>query len=458
MNAVKTLCPASLCIALAIGGLSGCRHEQAAATSVANTGGADALVRVTPVQPTREALVRFTEQPGQIAALESTPIYAKLSGFVRRVHVDIGDQVTGPVYEDGVLVKAGQTLAEIDMPELTKELAQKKALVQQAKAEVKQAEAAVRVAKASHASAAADVKEAGAMVDRVAADRDRWESELARITDLAARQAVTNKLVDETQSKFRAAAASGQEISAKIESAEARLNEAQAQIEKAEADVDAAAAKRDVAVADEERIAALLNYTSVYAPFDGVVAARHVDAGHLVSMAGAAREPLFVVVSTDTMRIFVDVPEVDAVLLQPGAEAHLRVASLGNVEFQGVVTRTTWVLDQATRTLRTEIDVANPEKRLRPGMYVYARLKVAESKDALVIPKTALMSSAGQSFCWIVQADGALVKQPIQTGIEVAGKVEVLAGLSEQQRIIGVNPAAFREGQRVEIATPSSPK
>lgn len=66
-----------------------------------------------------------------------------------------------------------------------------------------------------------------------------------------------------------------------------------------------------------------------------------VDAGHLVSMAGAAKEPLFVVVSTGTMRIFVDVPEVDAVLLQPGAEAQLRVASLGSEEFPGVVSRTT---------------------------------------------------------------------------------------------------------------------
>lgn len=444
----------ALVAVLSLGLLNGCRHDAASADGPAGaTSSADALVRVTPVQPTRETLVRYTEQPGQILPLASTPIYAKLSGFVRRVHVDIGDEVAGPVVQDGQVEKPGQVLAEIDMPELTKELAQKTALVAQAKAEMKQAEAAIKVAEATRASAAADVKEARAMVERVDADHDRWQSELARITDLASRQAVTNKLVDEAQSKFRASVAAGKEITAKIESAEARLKEADALVEKAQADAEAAKARHDVAVADEERVAALLDYTTIRAPFDGVIAARSVDAGHLVSMAGNAKEPLFVVVSTGTMRIFVDVPEVDAVFLQPGAEAQLRVASLGSEEFPGVVSRTTWVLDRATRTLRTEIDVPNPERRLRPGMYVYARLKVAESKDALVIPKTALLSSGGKTYCWRVEPSGALVKQAVQMGVEAGGKVEVLSGLAEEHRIIGLNPTAFREGQRVEIVT-----
>lgn len=427
--------------------VTGCRHEAGAIDAPDG----DTLVRVTPIKPTRESLVRFTEQPGQIAAIEEAPIYAKVSGYVRKVHVDIGDKVTGPVYDDGKLVTAGQTLLEIDVPELEKELAQRNAAIEQAKSETKQAEAAIKVAQASKASAAATVEETKAMVERANAERDRWQSELDRITDLAARQAVTNKLVDETQSKFRAADAAGREIAAKILSAEAHVTEGDALIEKAQADAEAAAAKQDVAVADRDRTASLLSYTTLTAPFSGVVAARHVDTGHLVNANSQAKEALLVIVRPEIVRVYVDVPEVDAVFIEPGAEAQLRVPSLAAEEVKGTVTRTTWVLDQATRTLRTEIDVPNPDSRLRPGMYAYAKLKVAERQDAWVIPKTAILTSGGQSFVWRVEADGTLIKQAIQTGLEAGGKVEVLAGLTGEQALLGVNPAAFREGQKVEV-------
>ena len=121
---------------------------------------ADAKVRVTPIKPLRKTLVRYCEQPGQIAAMEEAPLFAKVSGYVRKVYVDIGDKVQGPVYEAGVLKSPGQTLIEIEMPELEKELAQKQAAVEQARSEIKQAESAVKVAQAMQSSAEAMVDEA----------------------------------------------------------------------------------------------------------------------------------------------------------------------------------------------------------------------------------------------------------------------------------------------------------
>jgi len=193
----------------------------------------------------------------------------------------------------------------------------------------------------------------------------------------------------------------------------------------------------------------------VRAPFDGVVAAREVDTGHLVS--ATTGKPLLVVVQADTVRVHVDVPEVDAVFIEPGVEATLRMPSLPGGEFTGAVTRSTWVLNQATRTLRTEIDVPNMDGKLRPGMYANARIKVAEKTDALVLPKTAILTSAGQSFCWRIETDGTVVRHPIQTGIESGGEVEILGGLNGSEPIIGVNAGAFREGQRVEVAEPANP-
>lgn len=417
---------------------------------------ADAKPRVTSIKPVRKTLIRYCEQPGQIAAREEAPLFAKVAGYVLKVNVDIGDLVRGPVFEEGALKSPGQTLLVIDVPELEKELAQKMAAVEQATSEIKQAEAAVKVAKAMSDSADAVIDEASAMVERADAEYARWQAELARITDLAARQAVTDKLVDETKNKERAADATRKEIAAKIRSAQAQLRQAEALVEKSEADLESAQAKRAVTQAERDRVETHRSFAEIRAPFDGIIAARHVDPGHLINVGSSAKEPLLVVVSADVVRVSVDVPEVDAVHIQPQAEATIRLPSLGVASVTGRVARTTWVLNQATRTLRAEIDVPNADGRLRPGMYAHARLKVAERLDALTVPKTALMTAAGQTSCWRVEPDGTLRRQVVQTGIEANGELEIVEGLTGDEELIGVNPAAFREGQQVErVAAPA---
>jgi RND family efflux transporter MFP subunit len=448
---------AATCLTLATASLAGCSttHSVEKPTEKAVLA-ADAKVRVTPINPVRKTLVRYCEQPGQISALEQTPVFAKVSGYVRRVLVDIGDKVKGPVYDGNSLKEPGDLLAQIDVPELEKELAEKEALVRQSQSEIEQARAAVKVAEAMYASSQAAVDEAHATVERVDADYARWKSELARISDLASRQAVTDKLVDETQNKFRAAEATRKEVSAKIQSAKAHLAESEALIVKAKADVDATQAKLEVAEAERDRVQTLHGFAEIRAPFDGVVAERGVDTGHLVNAGAAAKEALFVIVRPETVRIFVDVPEIDAVHIQTNAEANIRMPSLAGDGVQGKVTRTAWVLNQATRTLRTEIDVPNEEGRLRPGMYAYARLKVAERPDVLTLPKSALMIQGGQTSCWRIETDGTLRRTVIQTGLESGGEYEIVSGLNGDENIIGVNVGAFREGQQVEIVAPQS--
>ncbi len=445
-----------LCMSASIlGVVTGCNNGHSAADAAApGSAGADSLVRVTPITAVKKTLIRHTEQPGQIAAMEETPIVAKISGYIRRVNVDIGDRVKGPVYDGDVLKEPGQPLIEIDVPEMHKEHAQKLAGVEQAKSEIKQAQAAIKVAQAMRTSAEALVGEAQASIERANADYERRKIELARFTDLASRQGVTEKLVDESTYQFRAAEAAQKEIAAKIKSAQAQHDEAGALVEKAEADLEAAHAKLGVAEADEQRMSEMLKYTTIRAPFDGVVSARQVDTGHLVSASSA--RPLMTIVMADTVRAYVDVPEVDAVFIEPGVEATLRMPSLAGGEFKGTVTRSTWVLNQSTRTLRTEIDVPNSDGKLRPGMYAYARIKVAEKPDALILPKTAIMTSAGQSFCWRIEGDGSLVRHPIKTGIAADGDVEIIGGLDGSEPIVGVNAGSFREGQRVEVAQPQA--
>lgn len=412
-------------------------------------------MRVTPMKPVRKTLVRTTEQPGQIEAFEETPIHAKLAGFVKKVHVDLGDKVTGPSrISTDQPEQPGQVLAELEMPELEAELKQKQALVEQAAAEVTQSEAAIKVAVSAKTSAEALVAEARASVERADAMYERWKSEFERIRELAMKQAVTEKVADETQQQFKAADAARREIAAKIKSAQAKLSESAANIEKADADLDAAKSKHKVAQADEQRTLALLSYATLRAPFDGVITERHLDTGHLVQPSGASGKPLFVVVKADSVRIFLDVPEADAGFVAPGSPAKIKVLAISATPFDGEVTRTSWTLQAASRTLRAEIDIPNPDGKLRPGMYATAEIEVARRADALSLPKSAILKQGTESFTLGISSENKIVKLPIKTGLVAGADVEILSGLTGDESLIGANLSAYKEGQAVEIITP----
>jgi RND family efflux transporter MFP subunit len=412
-------------------------------------------MRVTPIKVVRKTLVRVTAQPGQIEAFEETAIHSKLAGFVKKVHVDLGDKVTGPTRTStDQPEQPGQVLAELEMPELEAELKQKQALAAQAMSEVTQSEAGIKVAMSAKTSAEAMVAEVKASVERADAMYERWKSEFERVRELVAKQAVAPKVADETEQQFKAADAARREIAAKIKSAQARLTESEANIEKAEADLEAAKSKHKVAQADEQKTLALLSYATLRAPFDGVIAARHLDTGHLVQPSGTSGRPLFVVVRADTVRIFLDVPEADAGFVAPGSPAKIKVPVLSATPFDGQVTRTSWTLQTTSRTLRTEIDIQNPDGKLRPGMYATAEIEVARRTDALSLPKSAILKQGADSFALSISAENKIVKLPLKTGIVAGTDVEIVSGLTGDESLIGANLAAYKEGQAIEIAKP----
>jgi RND family efflux transporter MFP subunit len=197
------------------------------------------------------------------------------------------------------------------------------------------------------------------------------------------------------------------------------------------------------------------DYLQIRAPFDGIITERHVDAGHLIQPARSADDvPLFVLIQADTLRLFIDVPEVDAALVENGRPAKIIVSALGNASFDGKIARTGWALQSGTRALRCEIDVPNADGKLRPGMYAQVDLTVAERADVLSVPKSAIVVKDGQSFCVTVAEDGTVLRKQIQPGIRSATDVEILSGLEGSEDIITANTAAFTDGQKVEKATP----
>jgi HlyD family secretion protein len=432
----------------------------AAATGCARQAPAETVApppTVTVGYPQRQTLRRVVEQPGWIEAFEQTPLFARITGYVRKVNVEMGARV-----------RRSEVLAELSVPEREEELAHKQALVTQAGIEVKQAEQALRVAAASVQTAASQVTEARAAVKRTRANRDRWQSEYTRMAALVQSRVLDEQSRDETQNQFRAAEAALEEAEARVRSAEAAHSESQAKKAKAEADLEAARNRVRVAEADSRYTAALLEYAQIRAPFDGVVVRRHVDTGHFLQpgVGGKGAEPLFVVCRTDTMRIFVDVPEADAVLVKDGGAARIRLQALGDQEIEGKIAGTSWALEPGQRTLRTEIDLPNPDGKLRPGMYAYANIPI-EQPGAMTLPASAVvLVREGQSFCYCLEGE-RVVRTPLLVGGRAGSVVEVLkkqagpagpgekprwTGLSGAEQVVLCNPGELTDGQTVTVS------
>jgi RND family efflux transporter MFP subunit len=154
--------------------------------------------------------------------------------------------------------------------------------------------------------------------------------------------------------------------------------------------------------------------------------------------------PLLVISRVDPVRVVVEVPQTDALLVRPGSPTSLRVQSLPGASFSGQVTRTSESLDSGNRTLRVEIDLANLDGTLKPGAYVQAELEVAVRENALSLPRTAILTQDKNTFCLSVGDQGKVVRTPVQLGIQAGTDVEILSGLTGSERVITANVAGSR--------------
>src|SRR5262249_44835443 len=159
--------------------------------------------------------------------------------------------------------------------------------------------------------------------------------------------------------------------------------------------------------------------------FDGVVTRRAVNTGDFVQPASAGKgESLYVVERIKPVRVFVNVPELEAAWVRDGDAALVRAQGLQGQQFEGTVARTSKSLNPQDRTLRTEIDLPNPEGRLLPGMYVSVTI-VAERKNVWALPAAAVATQGERHFCFRVEG-GRAVRTPVRVGLRGADLVEVL--------------------------------
>ena len=410
--------------------------------------------------PTKKAMLRVIEQPATIEAFEETPLVAHISGYLKKVNVDIGKLVAGPCYDaKGQLTKAGEILAELAVPEMLSELEQKQALVTQARAQVDQSTASLDAAEAHVLTAKALVREATASCARADANVERWKSELVRVEKAVKDGVLDRQIREETLFQYKSADASRNEVEAKVQSSQAMATESEAKHAKAKADVAAAKAHVLVAGAEEARLKALVEYRYIRAPFDGVVTRRNIHTGHfLQSNASGGPGVLFVVARTDKLRIIAEVPESDATYITENSKPKIHVPALKGEPFEGVVARTSRTLDPKSRTLRVEIDHVNSANKLRPGMFANLVFTV-DLGERYTLPVSAIFTHADQPCCWRV-VEGKAVRTPLKLGVRDGQMVEVVKlqsggvawqAVSGDEQVVVTNLGAVSEGKEVRV-------
>jgi len=314
-------------------------------------------------------------------------VFSRVDGYIAKIYVDKGD-----------FVKAGQLLVEIDHTDYIHAVNQAKANLQSAKAKVVQQEAAVR--------------NAALTLDRMQAlIKDQFVSQQDLDTALVNRDAAL-ALQDSLRAQVQQMA---------VALAQAETN---------------------------------LAYSYIRAPFAGYIAERNLDPGSYVSGTTASTSTMsrgiLSLHDVDTVRTLIEVVEKDVPLVKVGQRAEVRAEAYQSEVFEGTVTRIVQALNRATRTMTVEVDLPNKDHRLKGGMFARVEVLVGTHPQAIQIPLDAVSRLEEFQYVYVVK-DGKAHQVPVELGIRVENRIEVLKGLNGDEQLIVSGKDLVSEGAPVQV-------
>lgn len=397
-------------------------------------------VRVKTVSLMQKDVTKQTRQPATVRPYYETEIHSRVSGYVSEVRADIGD-----------LVKSGQVLAQIDVPEMNQQRRIMESKITALESAELEAQAGVVLSKAQVQSALAALGETRALLQDKEALLVAAQSELDRTTDLVARNAVQQRLLDEAQKRLDSAKASKAAAQASIASIQSQVDVAEAQVAAAEAKAQAQRTQTEVAERELEELDIMLEYTSIGAPFTGIITKRMVNMGDLVE-SGNGSDPLFVVSQVDKVRIQVPLPEAEAPFVQAGDEMSVSFPAFASEPpLSVVVSRVAGGLNPSTRTILVEAEVDNTQGKLLPGMFGEASIVLDRKLATNLLPSRAVrFDEAGNAFIYVLGAENKIQIIEIATGLDSGTEIEVLTALEPNARVVGPHLSRFAEGEIVK--------
>jgi RND family efflux transporter MFP subunit len=371
--------------ALMIVGLAGAAASCSAGTGTAAKADTSRAVSVDRV--TRQDLSRTLELAAEFRPYQEIDLHAKVAGYLKDIYVDVGDHVN-----------KGQLIAELEAPEMMDEAEQADATLKRAQVDVDRAQADLQR------------NETQAHLRRVALDR------------LSAVVKVRQNLVAQQD----------------VDDTTGRLQEAEAQVAAAKAAVAAAEEQVQIATMARQRDGTLLTYLRITAPFSGTITKRLADPGAMIQAGTASHVQAMPVVQlsqVNHLRLVLPVPESAVPGIRLNTPVEVRVDALKRV-FQGRVSRFTGKLDSATRTMETEVDLANPDLVIKAGMFGYATIGLEQRRDALTIPVQALASRSAPITLLVVGPGNHLEERQVVVGLETPDRIEVTSGVREGEMVV----------------------
>ncbi|MBR8837000.1 MAG: efflux RND transporter periplasmic adaptor subunit [Stigonema ocellatum SAG 48.90 = DSM 106950] len=349
---------------------------------------------------------------GSVVSLNQTSIYARSNGYLRRWLVDIGDRV-----------KQGQLLAEIESPDVDQEVLQARAQLAQAQANLIQSRAAL-------AKGRSDLKQTRANLLIALQTWQRWKI-------LVQQGAVTQQDADTKYATYQANLANVEAAQNTVNSNEANVNAAQALV--------------NSNIANLQRYTVLQSYEKVTAPFTGIITARNVNAGVLITPGtGNTNTSLYTIAGYDNVTVNVNVPQTLTQSLKIGQTAQITVRELPQRVFSGKVVRTSDALDPNTRTLLAQVAVQNLDGALRPGMYGSVKFNIARANPPLIVPASTLVINAAGTQVATVTKDNKVHYQKVVLGRDYGTEIEIASGLTGNESLLATPTVDQIEGTPVK--------
>jgi RND family efflux transporter MFP subunit len=355
-------------------------------------------VGVTKV--TRKSLQRQITLSSELVPFQEIDVYAKESGFVKKLLVDYGSRV-----------QAGQLMAVLEIPELEAQLQEDQASIKNASDEVSRAEHQLKRYKAQY---------------------NVYHLEYTRLNGVFESQPglVAQQEVDDAQGKDLAAAS-------QVDAGESALEAAQSNL----------LVSRSKLIHDQ----ALFAYARITAPFAGVVTQRYANLGTLMQAGTSSSTqamPLVKLSQDDLYRLVIPVPESSVRYIRMGEPVDVRVPNL-NQAFPGKVARFSLDVQEATRTMHTEVDVPNPGRVLMPGMYAETTLTLEAKDNILTVPLEAVNREGEHTTVDVVSANGKVEDRVITLGLQTPDDGEVVSGLAEGESVIVSDRSGLKAGEVV---------
>lgn len=356
---------------------------------------------VAVAKATRQDLERSFKIAAEFRPYQEINVYAKVSGYVKHIDVDIGDRV-----------RTGRLLAVLEIPELTAELDRAQASLRRDQEELKRAQGDLQRAQAAH---------------------QVTHLQYGRLAAVAKQrpELVAQQEIDDAQGRDL-------EGEAKVAAAKSSLAAAQEQLQ-----IDQATLQKDQSMWD---------YSRITAPFNGVITKRYVDNGAMVASGISSEKqalPVVQLAQTDLLRLDIPVPEADVPKVRLRTPVEVYVQSI-NKTFPGLVARISGQVDMATRTMIAEVDVPNADLVLVPGMYAEATITLDHKRNAVVVPVQAVSRDANKSTVLMVDAKNKIAERTVTLGLETSNKVEIVAGINEGDMVVIGSRGQLQDGMTVK--------